>query len=235
MEKFFYKILVAVAMMLFFLTSCTKDQVDENVYADSYIHSIFNSSGVPVYAVMHTSYSFKPLTSVSVSGGAAGSIQLSNPKPDGFAFFSVYPASTYKTTVPPPANYSYDATYETGETVKKTDETVTQSLQPARQLDAVKTSTDIVTSWKAVANVEAYKLRIYWKDPTTAEKKLIYDSNFLVPKDATSDLSFPISVISLSQYLTSELTFEVSAFIFQKNRDTYHAVSTASILRIFGV
>jgi hypothetical protein len=235
MEKFSYRILATFTVSFVLLFSCTKDQVDENVYADSYVHSIFNSSGVPVYAVMHTAYSFQPLTSVSVSGGSAGSVQLPNPSSDTFAFYSVYPASSYKTTVPSPANYTYDVTYETGETIKKADEIVAQSLQPARQLDAVKTSTDIVVSWKAVTNVEAYKLRIYSKDPTTSEKKLIYDSNFMIPKDATSDLSFSISVISLSQYLTTELTFEVTSFIFQEKWDTYHAVSTASIVRFFGI
>lgn len=216
------------------LLSCSKTPTDENVYVDSYIHSKLDDSDAPVYAMMHTAYSFKPLSGVVVSGPSV-SIQPTNPSGDGFAFYSVIPTASYLPAIPVPGSYSYSTTYQTGETVTKVDATVAKSLEPPRELDAIKGATDIAITWKPVANAEAYKLRIYSDNATTLEKNLIFDSSFLIPKDATSDLSFPISVISFSQYLTNNMTFEVSAFIFQDTRNAYHAVSSASVTRFFGI
>jgi hypothetical protein len=233
MKKFSLQILVAVMILVTFV-SCNETPIDDNVYVDSYIHSIFNASGVPVYAVMHTAYSFKPLSGVVVSGPSV-TIQPTNPTGDGFSFYTVIPATSYKTTVPGPGDYSYTSTYQTGESVTKTDATLAKSLEPPRQLDAIKGATDIVISWKAVTDAEGYKLRIFSQDPTTNEKKLIFDSNFLIPNSGSTDLSYPISVISFSQYLTTNLTFEVSAFIFQDTWNYYHAVSMATVTKFFGI
>ncbi len=237
MEKSFIKFITIVIGLAIVLSSCTKTIVDKQVYVDSYIHSIFNKAGIPVYNVMHTAYSFTKISSVSVTGASSAAIQLTNVGDNGFSFYTPIEKDTasYKLAVPTPDTYTYKATLEIGDVVSAVNSTVAKSLMPVTQLSAVKNPTDIVLSWKPVANVEAYKVRIYSEDTTSKLSVLIYESNFLVPKDATSDLSIPFSLTSLSQYLDSNLTFEVSAFIFETNSDYFQATSTTAIKKYFGV
>ncbi len=235
------KFVVLGTVLVLTLSACNKTVVDKEVYIDSYINSIFNttdtveSKRTPVYAVMHTAYSYSKLTSINVVGSLGKTIQLNNFSGTGFSFFTPVDSATYKPAVPPAETYTYNVLYDTGETVTKVDATVAKALMPARKLMATKTSTDIVLSWKAVANAEAYKIRILSQDGTTLENKLIYESDFLTPKDATSDLSIPFSLVSFSQYLNNNITFEVSAFAFELNQDTFHAVSATTIKRYFGI
>lgn len=233
MKKISLQIFAAV-ILTGIVVSCSKVPSDDNVYVDSYIHSVLSDSDVPVYAMMHTAYSFKPLSGVVVSGPSVN-IQPTNPSGDGFAFFSVIPPASYSSTIPVPGSYSYSSTYQTGELVTKTDATVAKSLEPPMELDVTKGATDIAITWKAVANAEAYKVRIFIDNPTTLEKNLVFDSNFQLPKDALSDLSYLISVVEFRPYLTNNMTFEVSAFIFQETRNSFHAVSSASVTRFFGI
>jgi hypothetical protein len=238
MKKYIYRIVILGVATVAMLVSCNKTETDTEVYIDSYIQSIFNKQGVPVYNVVHTAYSYVKLSSVSVSGTSGQTIQLTNYANNGFSFYTplltAQDSATYTATVPAPDSYTYKATNESGEVVSKVDATTTASLMPAQQLNAVKTTTDIVLSWQPVSNVEAYKVRIYSEDLSTHASTLIFESGFLVPVDATSVLSIPFSLVSFSQYLSSNLIFEVSSFIFESKQDTYHAVSAATIKRYFG-
>ncbi len=241
MGKHFLRIFVIVFGLAILFSSCTKTVEDKSVYVDSYIHSIYNRAGVPVYNVMHTAYSFSKLSSVTVSGATGSATTLNSVGLSGYSFVSLHiPFTTedslaYKTTVPAPGTYTYKATYENGDAVSLVNATVDKSLPPVSQLAATKTTTDIVLAWKPVTAVEAYKVRIYSEDIDTKLSTLIYESDFLAPKDATSDLSIPFSLISFSQYLSTNLYFEVSAFIFEANSDFYHASSAATIKKYFGI
>jgi hypothetical protein len=229
-----YSLFFAIVVVLFtLLSSCSKTVVDKDVFVDSYIHSIFSRKGVPLYAVMHTAYSFTKISGISVSG-ASGKILLNNYSGDGFSFFSSPDTASYTTTIPAPDSYTYNVTYSSGESVSKVDATVAKSVVPVPQLNAVKNTTDIVLSWKPVAGTEAYKVRIFSEDATNKTNTLIFESDFLVPKDATSDLSIPFSLVSFSQYLSTNVSFEVSAFIFELNQDTYNAVSATRVKKYFG-
>lgn len=233
MNKFFLQFFTAVIVSVSSL-SCSKTQVDENVYVDSYIHSILDASNEPVYAVMHTAYSFKPLSGVVVNGPLVN-IQPTNPTGDGFSFYTVIPAASYTTTVPGPGDYSYTSTYQTGGSVTKSDATIAKSLTPPRQLEVIRGTNDITVKWQAVENAEAYKVRIFSDNPTTLATDLIFDSSFLIPNDATSDLSFPVSAGSFEGYMTNNMIFEVSAFIFQDSWNSYHAMSTSKVTKLFGI
>ena len=161
---------------------------------------------------------------------------------DGFSFYSQPQAqldsTSYMPAVPAVESFTYNVTYNDGTTAVKTD-AVSKYLMPAQQVDATKTPatlpTDITLTWKPVANVDAYKVRVFSTDLTSNVKTLIYESSFLVPpKDTTTDLSVPFSLISISSYLSTNLTFEVSAFIFETGQDTYEAVSVANTTKYFG-
>jgi hypothetical protein len=238
MRKYIYRIVILGVTAVAMLASCNKTETDTDVYIDSYIQSIFNKQGVPVYNVVHTAYSYVKLSSVSVSGTSGQTIQLTNYLNNGFSFYTplltAQDSATYKTTVPAPDSYTYKATNENGEVVSKVDATTAASLMPAQQLNAVKNTTDIVLSWQPVLNVEAYKVRIYSEDLQSHASTLIFESGFLVPVDATSVLSIPFSLVSFSQYLSTNLIFEVSSFIFQSKQDTYQAVSVATTKKYFG-
>ncbi len=228
MEKYSFKIFTVV-ISLAVLSSCSKTEVDKSVYVDSYIHSIYNRAGVPVYSVMHTAYSFTKLGSVSVTGAVSGTtIPLTDPSLTGYSFYIPVDSTKYTTTVPSPESYTFKATYDNGEIATIVDATVAQYLMPAQQLSVVKDASNVTLSWKPVTSVEAYKVRI------SSESTLIYESDFLTPKDATSDLSIPFTLTSLSQYLSTNLSFEVSAFIFEQDQSTFNAVSAATIKKNFG-
>ena len=228
-----FKFLAVTVLTLATLSSCTKTEVDKTVYIDSYVHSFMNKAGTPVYSVVHSAYSFTKLTSVTVTGTATAVKSLKDMAGDGFSFYSQPDSASYLPAVPAGENFTYNFTYSDGTTAVKTD-AVSKSLVPAQQVTATKNTTDITLTWKPVTNSEAYKVRIFSADLTTQVKTLIYESSFLVPKDATTDLSIPFSLISISSYLSSNLTFEVSAFIFEQGKDTYEAVSVANTTKYFG-
>ncbi|MCL6101636.1 MAG: hypothetical protein M1292_03995, partial [Bacteroidetes bacterium] len=78
MEKFSLKIFPVAILLIVGLSSCKKSEVNKEVYIDSYVHSIFDRTGVPVYNVMHTAYSFTKLSAVSVTGSSGTTITLDN-------------------------------------------------------------------------------------------------------------------------------------------------------------
>ena len=227
MEKYSFKSFMVV-ISLVVLSSCSKTVVDKSVYVDSYIHSIYNRDGVPVYSVMHTAYSFTKLSSVTVTGGVSGTTIPLTDFSNGYSFYTPVDSTKYATTVPSPESFTFKATYDNGEIATKVDAIVAQYLMPAQQVNAVKDATYITLSWKPVTSVEAYKVRIF------SESTLIDESDFFTPQNATSDLSVPFTLTSLSQYLSTNLSFEVSAFIFEQGQDTFHAVSAATIKKNFG-
>ena len=239
MENRSFKFFSAALLLFAVLSSCTKTVVDKEVYVDSYIRSIFNttdtieSNRYPVYSVMHSAYCFTKLGSIGVTGSVTPAVQLTDFGDQGFSFYNNPDSSKYTATVPSPETYTYNVSYASGEVASKIDATIAESLMPARKLNAVKNATDITLSWKPVANAEAYKIRI-WALDSNSQNALIYESDFLVPKDAITDLSMPFSLVSFSQYLSTTITFEVSAFIFEQNQDTYNAVSVTTIQRNFG-
>ncbi|MCX6219368.1 MAG: hypothetical protein NTZ69_00060 [Bacteroidia bacterium] len=227
------KIFTVVAVLRAILSSCTKTEVDKTVYIDSYVHSFMNKAGIPVYSVVHSAYSFTKLNSVTVTGTATAVKPLTDMAGDGFSFYSQPDSASYMPAIPAAESFTYNVIYNDGTTAVKID-AVSKSLVPAQQVIATKNSTDITLTWKPVANVEAYKVRVFSTDLTSNVKTLVYESGFLVPKDATTDLSIPFSLISISSYLSTNLTFEVSSFIFEQGKDTYEAVSVANITKYFG-
>jgi hypothetical protein len=239
MKKYISRIVLIGVVVAGMLVSCSKTAENTDVYVDSYINAIFDKNGVPVYRVMHTAYSFTKLLSVSVTGSGGKTVQLTNYANNGYSFYlplaNAQDSATYTTAVPAPESFTYNVSYEDGTTAVKTNATIDKSLLPAQQLTAVKTVTDIVLSWKPVVNVEAYKVRIFSEDLDTKVTTLLYESDYLVPVNATSDLTIPFSLVSFSQYLSTNLSFEVSSFIFESKQDTYHAVSAATVKKYFGI
>jgi len=228
MENRSIRIFTVVVALGSLLTSCTKVAVDKKVYVDSYIHSIYNRSGVPVFSVLHSAFSYAALSSVSVKGLTGSANTLTKATSDGFSFYTQIDSANYKLTPPFPDTYSYTATYSAGDTFTATDPTSGAYLLPATNLTATKTTTDIVLTWKPVTNAGAYKVRIFYDDVPNVARTMIYESDFLVPLNTTSDLTIPYSLTDLSQYLNSYISFEVSSFIFQQGQDTYEAVSSAT-------
>jgi len=218
------------AVSIFFvavLSSCTKSVDNKQVYVDSYINSIYSRTGVPIYAVIHTAYSYNKLSSVSVTGTGGAAVPLNDPAKLGLSFYTDPTDTTlYKPAVPAPDNYTYNVLYPSGAAAVYMDATVASALLPAQQLTATKSNTDIVLTWKAVANTNAYKVRVFNFDGTSTT--LIYESDFLTPKDATSDLSFPFPLSNFTNYSLNSLSFEVSAFLFEQDQTTFNAVSVTT-------
>jgi hypothetical protein len=234
MKNKLFNAFVAGFFLVSVLASCNKTEVDTTVYVDSYINSIIDN-GVTKYTVMHAAYSFVQLSSVGVKGSGGTSVPLANFSDQGYSFYLDDAAATYTTAVPAADSFTYDVVYLDGGTTVKTNAINGKSLIPAQQLTAVKTASDIVLSWKPVANSEAYKVRIFSEDPVTLKSILIYESDYLVPKDTSTDLSIPFSLVSMSPYLSNNLTFDVSAFIFEQGQDTFQAVSVAKVTGFYGV
>jgi hypothetical protein len=228
------KIFTVALFALTVLSSCNKTEVTQDVYVDSYIHSFPSKTGTPVYAIMHTAYSFSKISSVNVKGTISPQSQLIDFSGDGLSFYNKPDSASYKQAIPSGETITYNVVYDNGNTAAKTDIISSLSVAPVQQMVTEKTATDIKLSWKAATNAEAYKVRLFSEDASTKEKKMIYETNFLVPKDNSTDLSIAISLISLSPYLSTNLTFEVSAFIFETGQDTYQSISAVNITGYFG-
>ena len=246
-----FKIFTVVAVSLAMISSCAKTQEDNEVYVDSYINCIFNRNGVPVYSVMHTAYTFSRVvrpSSISVSGTSSSAITLTDYSNQGYSFFTpVGDSTSYKVLIPPPENFTYNITYSGGDPFVRTNSIVAKSLMPAKKLKTIRTPacpeppTNITLSCKAVANAEAYKIGVYRNDtlrnvfPVQTVSTLLFESDFLEPKDATSDLSFPFLLNTFpandldADHALKNFSFSVSAFIFEQDHNTFHAVSAATI------
>ena len=246
MEKGSYRYFAAAILLFSLLSSCNKTVVNNAVFTDSYIHSVFNtkdtveSKRYPIYSVMHTAYCYTKLTSVRVNGSSGSVINLTDFDQTGFSFYTpIKDSSAYKLTVPAPETYTYNVNYVSGETVVQTDATLAKSLMPARNLNAVRTTTtsadNILVSWKPVTNADAYKIRIQSEDPTSKVLTLIYESDFMVPLDPNATLSLSFAFSNFTPYLNTNIYFEVSSFIFQQNHETFHAVSETTIKRYYGI
>jgi hypothetical protein len=233
MENRSIKIFAVIVALGSLLASCNKMNTDKQVYVDSYIHTINNRAGVPVYNLVHSAFCYSALKDVSVKGSTGSATALPSSTVNGFSFFTKIDSASYQTTPPAADFYTYNATYDSGDAVIVVDPTSGQSLVPAQELTATKTATDIVMNCKPVATAEAYKVRIFSDSGDVTAKALIFESNFLVPADRTANLNIPFSLTNLSQYLSSNLSFEVSAFIFEQGQDTYEAVSTATLRKMF--
>lgn len=231
MQKHSFSAITVVLFLLAAFTSCNKSEVTQEVYVDSYIHSYPNLLGVPVYTMMHTAYSFSMINSIGVTGTASPASQLKPFSPDGLSFYNKPDSAAYKTTVPAAETFTYNVIFSDGTLATKTNTTGTKSVAPVQQLAVTKTPatapTDLTVTWKAATSAEAYKVRIFYQDPATFAKTLIYESNFLVPKDSAADLSIPFPLNGLTLYTLTDLFFEVSAFIFEEGKDTYQSVSIA--------
>lgn len=233
------KISSLVVISLFFLPSCNKNTIDNTLHVDSYINAIYNNAGVPVYSVMHTAYSYSKLTSVSVKG-SSGTINLTNVSNLGFSFYTPLDNATdsakYTTAVPSADSFTYNGTFDTGEATVQNDVISGASVAPVAQLNPVKTVSDIQVSWQQTPNAQAYKVRIYSQNTNTIPytNTLFFESDFLVPTDATTAplLTFPLS--NFTQYISGNMLFEVDAFIFESKQDTYEAVSATTVKRYFG-
>lgn len=235
MKNYLIQAFLAGVFLISVLASCSDDtEVDTDVYVDSYINSI-TDNGVTKYSVMHTAYSSVQLGSVDVKGATGTSNSLANFSDQGYSFLTPVVPATYTTTVPAADSFTFDIIYLSGEKAVRTNAINGTSLLPAQDLKATKNPTDITLSWKPVANAEAYKVRIFIEDPVTQKNILIFESNYLVPKDTVTELSIPFSLISLSPYLSNYLIFDVSAFIFEQGQNSFQAVSIASLREKFGV
>lgn len=245
MEKGFYKYFAVAILMVSLLSSCSKTVVNNAVFTDSYIHAVFNtkdtveSKRYPIYSVMHTAYCYTKLGSVRVNGSSGSVVNLTDFDQSGFSFYTpIKDSASYKIAVPAAENYTYNVSYVSGETVAQTDATVVKSLMPARNLNAVRTTTttadNIVVSWKPVVNAEAYKIRIHCEDLTSKVQTLIYESDFMVPMDFTAPLSLSFAFSNFQPYLNTNIYFEVTSYIFQQNHETFHAVSETTIKRYYG-
>ena len=234
MEKNLFKVIASVVLFVTLLSSCNKSTDTKQVYADSYINAIYNRAGVPVYSIMHTAYSFSKLSSVSVKGTLSPAQTLTDPTGLGLSFYTAVDTTKYSTVLPSPDTFTYSALYSSGETATLTDAVPSNTLPPVQQLVATATSTDISLTWNANANAQAYKVRIFNMDPT-APASIIYESDFLTPKDAVTGLSIPYSRSNFIQYSLTYIRFEVSSFIFQKDQNTFDAVSVATTKNIVGL
>ncbi len=238
MEKNLFKTITAVVLLVALLSSCSKTVDTKQVYADSYINAIYNRAGVPVYSIMHTAYSFSKLSSVSVKGTLSPAQTLTDPTGLGLSFYTTVDTTKYSTVLPSADTFTYSALYSSGEAVTMSDAVPSNSLQPVQLLVAAKTPaaapTDISLTWNANPNAQAYKVRIFNMDPA-APASIIYESDFLTPKDAVTPLSIQYPLNNFVQYSLVYIRFEVSSFIFQKDQSTFNAVSVATTKNIVGL
>ncbi len=233
MKKHSLTTFTVVLFLLGAITSCNKSEVTQEVFVDSYIHSYPGLTGAPVYAMMHTAYSFSMINSIGVTGSTSPASQLVPFSPDGLSFYNKPDSAAYKTTVPAAETFTYNVIFSDGTLATRSNSTGTKAVAPVQQLAVNKTPaaapTDLTLTWKAAPSAEAYKVRIFYQDPAISSKTLIYESNFLVPKDNATDLSIPFPLNGLTLYALTDLFFEVSAFIFEEGKDTYQSVSIVQI------
>lgn len=220
-------LLAIVALIMTGLSGCEKATVQNEATGDVFIKSIKNTAGVTVYTAIHSVFSYNKMTSVSVKTPDSTTIQLKNYENGGNSFYNEPVDADYLATLPTAGPYVYSVTFSNDEAKTYTNTLASASLLPAVITSLAKTANgdSIYISWNAIANTQAYQLKVMKGTVMAYFQGAFQDGS--VPLKANLRLGIPSTAFSNTGAGT--YTFELSGLLFETSAYDYiQAISTAT-------
>ena len=221
-------LLALAALVLFGLSGCEKEKIENVASADVFVKSIKNTQGVTVYTPVHSVFSYNTMKSVSVALPAASStVQLKNFENGGNSFFNEPADADYLPTLPAAGSYSYFVKFNDGEEKTYTNTLSATSLLPANITSLAKTANgdSLYITWDAIASTHAYQLKIMKGTTQVYYRPAFVDGT--TPLKASLKLGFLLS--SLTSNVSGTYTFELTGLLFETTAYDYiQAISTAT-------
>ena len=162
MKKLYYLIIGVVISISF--TGCEKAKVVSIATVDTFIRSIKNSADTSktVYAAIHSAFSYNLIASVTTATPGGQTLTLTIPSQSGNSFYYSPADSAYSVSVPTLGTYNYTVTFKDKEVITYTN-VLSASVLPPPTIISIAKSADldsVYITWKAVANVDAYQLKV---------------------------------------------------------------------------
>ncbi len=221
MRKLFY--LACSIFVMISLTGCEKSTVVSQATADAFIKSIKdpNNPGQPIYTVIHSVFSYNPISSVSVASPGGQTIQLRDYDKLGNSFYNMPTLSSYSQIVPALGTYTYTVTFKDNEVLTYTNSISSNILPPPTILGlnavpvASATKDSVYISWAAISNAQAYQIKILNTTSDTTQVKYIAPfTDASNPKKDILRYGFPVSVLPLTSSKQT-FTFVLDALLFE--------------------
>ena len=231
-------LLTIVSFILLGLTGCEKATIVDVATADAFIQSIKNPNDTSqvVFAVVHSVFSYNLMTTVSVEA------PLSAASPDSISTSlinyakmgnSFYNHPVYSTSLPTPGTYTYSVTFKDGQVISFNNTLLYNILLPPDITYLAKNATadSVYISWNAVANAQAYQVKVTKGTVTGASAtQVFYAAPFKDtsnPPRANLTISVPLSAVT--PYGAGTYTFEVDALLYESSAYTYlQAIGTST-------
>jgi len=231
-------IIIFTSFILFGLAGCEKATIIDQASADAFIQSIKNPADTSkiVFAVVHSVFSYNLMSSVSVmapiSATSPDSIttNLINYAKMGNSFYN---NPVYSASLPTPGTYSYTVTFKDGQVISFSNTLTYNILIPPNITFLAKNVTpdSIDISWDAVANAQAYQVKVTKGTMTGASAtQVFYVAPFIdlsIPLRTNLTIGVPLSTVL--SYGTGPYTFEVDALLYESTVGSYlQAIGTAT-------
>lgn len=220
-------LLALVALVLFGLSGCEKEKIENVASADVFVKSIKNAQGVTVYTPIHSVFSYNKMKSVSVTSPGGTALQLTNFENGGNSFFNEAADADYSATTPTGGIYTYLVKFNDGEEKTYTNTLSATNLLPANITSLAKTANgdSLYITWNAIASTHAYQLKVMKGTTQVYYRPAFVDGSS--PLKASLKLGFLLS--SLTTNVNGTYTFELTGLLFESaTYDYIQAISTST-------
>ena len=229
---------VLVSFILLGLSGCEKATIVDLASADVFIQSIKNPNDTAqvIFAAVHSVFSYNLMSSVSVvapiSTTSPDSIttQLINYDKMGNSFYNI---PVYSTSLPAPGTYTYNVTFKDGQVISFSNTLLYNILLPPNITSLAKNGTadSIDISWDAVANAQAYQVKVTKGTATgPSATQVFYAAPFIdTSNPLRTNLTIGVPLSAIISYGSGIYTFEVDALLYESSAYTYlQAIGTSS-------
>ncbi len=212
MKKF--QVLLLVSVILVGLTGCEKGTVTNVASADAFIKSKVNAQGVTVYAVVHSVFSYNIMDKVTVTSPGGTTMQLTDYDNDGISFYNKPAETDYSTTIPNIGTYTYVVTFSDATQLTYTNSLTAATLQPAVITGLAKNANgdSIYLSWNAIANTNAYQIKILNGTSLYTQPAFVDASS---PLKTSLRFGFLLSAVTTNG--SGVYTFELDGYLFESS------------------
>jgi len=216
------RFLVLGYCILLGLIACKKSTTEDIASADVFIQSIKNpiDTTQTLYAAVSSIFSYSSMTSVSVIDPNNSTKQLTNYANLGNSFYN---DPVYSATLPSVGVYNYTVKFSDGQSKAYTNTLLAATLPPPviTSLGKNVANDSINITWKAVANAQAYQMKVT-KGTGTSLTQVYYLAPFY---DASTPLrpvlTMGVPLVTISAYGTGTYTFEIDAILYETSAYTF--------------
>jgi len=203
------------------LVGCEKATVVSTASVDTFIRSIKDPKDTShvVYSAVHSVFSYNLMSAASVVTPDGLTVTLTDFDKLGNSFYNIPDDSSYSLTLPTLGTYNYTVTFKDKEVLTYTNSLSASTLQPPviTGLTQTANSDSVYLSWKAVANAQAYQLKV--TKGTTQVYYLPAFTDASSPAKAVLKVGFAKSLFT--SYGSGTFKFEIDGLLFETTDYTY--------------